>query len=76
MPLHFNNTVLSIFLSLFVFFLRFCSLRVSLWLRLRATAVGGGYGGNFVRRASCAHVPYTLEGRAKKSIHQMKSEIR
>lgn len=64
------------FFSLSVFFLRFCPLRVSLWLRLRATAVGGGYGGNFVRRASCAHVPYTLEGRAKKSIHQMKSEIR
>lgn len=86
----FYNNVLYAFLSVFFLSLSFhssyilCVCGLSLYIYtyvwtksyLRATAVGGGYGKNFVRRASCAHVPYTLEGRAKKNTHQMKSEIR
>lgn len=40
------------------------------------SAAGGGYGENFVRHANYAHVPYTLEGHAKKNTHQMRFEIR
>ena len=65
-----KNTKIYLFLRSFVFFLSFRPFLLSV------AVAGGGYGKSFVRRASYAHVQYTSENHATKSIRKMRSEIR